>query len=36
MELFEKSNRCQEAALNMQKSAEAIVAVSFFFSEVPN
>ena len=30
MERFEKSNRYREAALNMQKSAEAIVAVLFF------
>ncbi|MBS6395932.1 MAG: hypothetical protein KH452_02090 [Clostridiales bacterium] len=34
MERSVKSNRCQETTLNMQKSAEVIVAV--FFSEGPN
>ena len=34
MERSEKSNRCRKTTLNIQKSAEVIVAV--FFSEGPN
>ncbi len=37
MERSERSNHYQEVMLNVQKSAEAIVAVFFFFfSEGPN
>ena len=29
----ERGNRCRETALNIQKSAEAVVAERFFFGE---
>lgn len=36
MERSEKSNRYRKITLNVQKSAEAILAEIFFFSEGPN